>query len=59
MRLCSIKNEQLARFQDEIFCSSLLNNYLKATSLGDQAETILSLDLTHYQQLLKKQSQEG
>ena len=59
MRLCSIKNEQLTRFQDEISCSCLLNNYVKATSLGDQAETILLPDLTRYQELLKNKVKKG
>ena len=33
IHLCSIKNEQMTRFQDEISCSSLLQSYLKTTSL--------------------------
>ena len=33
MHLCSIKNKQVTRFQDEISCSSLLQNYVKTTWL--------------------------
>ena len=53
MHLCLTKNEQVTRFQDEISCSRLLQNYVKATSLKDQAETLLLLDLTYYLQLIK------
>ena len=33
MHLCSIKKKHVTRFQDEISCSSLLQNYVKTTSL--------------------------
>ena len=59
MYLCSIKNEQVTRFQDEFFCSSLLQNFVKTASLKDQAETPILLDLIHYQQLLKNLSREA
>ena len=58
MYLCSIRNEQVTSFQDEVFCSSLLQNYMKTILLKDQAETLLLLGLTHYRQLLQNQSRE-
>ena len=39
MHLCFIKNEQVTRFQDEVSCSSLLENYVKTILLKDQTET--------------------
>ena len=53
MHLRFIKKEQVIIFQDEISCSNLLQNYVKTTSLKDQTETLLLLDLTNYRQLLK------
>ena len=47
MHLCSIKNEQVTRLQDEVSCSSLQQNYVKTTSLKDRAGMLLLLDLTH------------
>ena len=59
MHLCSIKNEQVTRFQEEVSCSGLLQNYVKTILLKDQAETLLLLDLTHYRQLIKNQNRES
>ena len=59
MPLCSIKNEQVTKFQEGVSCSSLLQNYSKTISLKDQAETLLLLNLTHYRQLIKNQSRES
>ena len=57
MHLYSIKNEGLARFQDEVSCSGLLQNYVKTILLKDQAKTPLLLDLTHCRQLIKTKAE--
>ena len=54
----SIENERVTRFQEEVFYSSMLQNYVKTILLKDQEETLLLLDLTHYRQLVKNQSRE-